>query len=237
MRTWGIMRRNTAELVGALSAALLATFAYLIWREAGARWAGTWPGHLLGIVGLAMMLWAGFGYSWRKRHPASGDVAMQVAMQTHIVAGLVGPYLVILHSGMAFRGLAGVLTLVMVIVVASGLVGRAIYTAVPRNVAAADPVRAAMLDAELAKLEIEHAELLRQGDPDPAARERLRRAMTALHHEEELLRSEWRQVGGAMTWRRIFSIWWFLHVPVSAALWVLAGAHVAASLYYVTFGQ
>jgi hypothetical protein len=231
------MRRNTAELVGASSAALLATLAYLAWREVGARWAGTWPGHLLGIAGLALMLWAGFGYSWRKRHPASGDVAMKVAMQSHVVAGLVGPYLVILHSGLAFRGLAGVLTLVMVLVVASGVVGRAIYSALPRDVVAADPVRAAMLDADLARLEIEHAELLRQGDPDPAARQRLRRAMTALHHEEELLRSEWRQTGGTMNWRRFFSIWWFLHVPVSAALWVLAGVHVVASLYYATFGR
>ena len=47
--------------------------------------------------------------------------------------GLVGPYMVLLHPAAEFRGLAAVVTLLTVIVVISGLVGRYIYTAVPRT--------------------------------------------------------------------------------------------------------
>ena len=79
--------------------------------------------------------------------------------------------------------------------VVSGVVGRAIFTAVPRQVSLIDPVRAAMLDAELARLETENADLLRRGDPDPARREAVRREMIALRHREELARSEWRVAG------------------------------------------
>ena len=43
--------------------------------------------------------------------------------------------MVLLHPAMRFRGLAAVLTLLTVVVVASGVVGRYIYTRVPRTVA------------------------------------------------------------------------------------------------------
>jgi hypothetical protein len=51
----------------------------------------------------------------------------------HIYTGIVGPYLVILHSSWKFHGLAGVLTLMTVMVVASGFIGRYIYTSMPRT--------------------------------------------------------------------------------------------------------
>jgi hypothetical protein len=155
-------------------------------------------------------------------------------MRSHVVAGLVGPYLVILHSGFAFRGLAGVLTLLMVIVVASGVVGRAIMSAVPVRVGLVDPVRAAMLDAELARLETMEAELSRESAADAVRMDALQREMVATRHEQELLRTQWRQRGAGKTMRCLLSIWWYLHVPVSAALWVLASAHVVAALYYAT---
>ena len=158
---------------------------------------------------------------------------MHAAMQLHIVAGLLGPYLVILHSGLAFHGLAGVLTLLMVLVVASGVVGRAVVAALPAHVELADPVRAALLDAELARLETRQAELAREGG-DATARDAVRREIASVRHEQELRRAEWMQVGGAAVARRAVSVWWLLHVPVSAALWVLALVHIVATLYFVT---
>lgn len=184
------MRRNTAELAGGIATAVVATLVHAVWRDAGARWAGTLPGHLLGVVGVLLMLWATVDYARRKRGQQPGGVAMRTAMRSHVMAGVLGPYLVILHSGFAFRGLAGALTLLMLLVVVSGVIGRAIFTAVPRKIALVDPVRAAMLDAELARLETENADLLRRGDPDPARREAVRREMIALRHREELARSE-----------------------------------------------
>jgi hypothetical protein len=229
--------RATGELVGGASAAILSTVAFIAWRNGSAGWAGGLAGHALGVAGFALMVWAGFAYTWRKRAPAPGDSAMRGAMQTHIVAGLVGPYLVILHSGLVFSGLAGGLTLLMVVVVASGLVGRAVFTAVPRSIAVADPVRAALLDADLARLETEAADLAREDAPDPARRDALRAEMVSVRHEQEHLRAQWQQRGASVAWRRAFSAWWFLHVPVSMALWVLAVAHAAGAMYYSTFSR
>lgn len=231
------MRRNTAELLSGIATAVIATIVYALWRAPDARWAGTWPGHLLGLLGALLMLWATVDYSRRKRRQEAGGVAMRTAMRSHVMAGLLGPYLVILHSGFVLGGLAGLLTWVMVLVVASGLIGRAVFTALPRPVSLVDPVRAAMLDAELARLETENADLLRRGDSDPDRREAIRREMIALRHREELARSEWRTVGGVGFWRRALGLWWYLHIPMSAALWVLALAHIAAALYYGTLSR
>ncbi|HEX4933572.1 MAG TPA: hypothetical protein VFV33_10370 [Gemmatimonadaceae bacterium] len=237
MRTSAIAPRAIGEAVGGVAVALLATLAFVAWRANTERWASGLPGHALGMLGVALMLWAAFAYSWRKRHPHPGDTAMREAMQWHVFAGLLGPYLVILHSGLAFRGVAGVLTLAMVLVVASGVVGRAVYTAVPRRITVADPVRAALLDAEMARLEVELAELARAPNPDDARREALRAAFVSARHEQEHQRGTIEARGAGVGWRRLLSIWWFLHVPISLSLWVLAIAHVAGALYYGTLGR
>ena len=234
---WGTMRPPIADAVAGGGAALLATAVYAVARQDGRAWASSWPGHLLGVAGILLMLFAAVDYGRRKRALAAPDTTMRDAMRLHVVAGLLGPYLVILHSGFAFGGLAGVLSLVMVVVVGSGIVGRALYTAVPRHVGVADPVRAAMLDAELARLELASADLLRQGDPDPARREALRHEMLNARHQEEVLRATWRANGPAESWRRLLRLWWYLHSPMSAALWVLAAVHVVAALWYATLSR
>jgi hypothetical protein len=58
---------------------------------------------------------------------------MSLWLQAHVFTGLVGAYLVVLHSAWKFNGLAGVLTLLTLVVVFSGLIGRYLYTAVPRT--------------------------------------------------------------------------------------------------------
>lgn len=249
MRMSAIAPRATGELVGGSLAAALATVAFVVWRDGSTRWASGLPGHVLGAIGLALMLWAGVAYTWRKRREAAGDAGMRAAMQSHIVAGLLGPYLVILHSGLAFHGVAGALTLLMVLVVASGLVGRAVFTAVPRQIALADPVRMALLEGEEARLEAALADLARESarvtadeeaNAATTASERgraLRAELVSVRHEQEHLRGEWRERGSSATWRRVLSVWWFLHVPVSMALWVLAFVHMGGALYYATFSR
>ena len=230
-------RPHTAELLAAAVTAAAAILAYLVGREGVVRWAGSGVGHLLGVVGILLMLWAGFGYSWRKRSTAPGAGAMRAAMHSHVVAGLLGPLLVILHSGFTFHGVAGLLALAMVLVVLSGVVGRAVFGALPRGVTVADPIRLAMLDADLARLEAQLAELGRAPAPETGAEAALRRRLTDLKHEHELLRTSWRAEGGAVAWRKVLSAWWFFHVPVSLALWVLALAHVAGALWYGTLSR
>src|SRR4030043_1266298 len=91
-------------------------------------------GHGLGIVGFVFMLMTETLYSLRKRSRSVRWGRMSNWLQFHIFTGLVGPYMVLLHSSWKFNGLAGMVMLLTIIIVASGLLGRYIYTSVPRNV-------------------------------------------------------------------------------------------------------
>lgn len=93
---------------------------------------GGMPGHASGIAGGLLMLWAAFGYSWRKNPAHRAEDSGRTWLWSHVVAGLAGPALVLLHGGFTARGLAGITTLLMLVVVASGVAGRWVYTALPR---------------------------------------------------------------------------------------------------------
>ena len=54
-------------------------------------------------------------------------------LQFHIFTGLVGPFMVLLHTSWKFNGLAGVTTLFTLIIVVSGFIGRYIFTRIPRT--------------------------------------------------------------------------------------------------------
>lgn len=231
-----IARQRTTDLALAVAGVAGGLAAFLLSGREAIRFPSTLAGHVMGTVGLGLMLWAGFGYSWRKRRTAAG-VSMQRAMRLHVIAGSVGPLLVLLHSGLEFHGLAGGLTLATLVVAGSGALGRAVFTAAPRAVAVSDPVRAAMLDAELARLEVLAADRARAGTVDAPGDEALRARMVALRHEQEHLRAHWEQAPASAAWRRALSGWWYLHVPLSYALWVLAAAHVVAALWYSTLAR
>ncbi len=95
--------------------------------------AGALFGHLLGILGFILMLLTETLYSIRKRSKTARWGSMASWLQFHIFTGLVGPYLVLLHSSWKFNGLAGATTLLTIIIVISGFIGRYIYTQIPRT--------------------------------------------------------------------------------------------------------
>jgi len=90
-------------------------------------------GHSLGIVGFLLMLMTETLYSLRKRSRSARWGKMSAWLEFHIFTGLVGPFMVLLHTSWKFNGLAGVTTLFTVIIVISGFVGRYIYTRIPRT--------------------------------------------------------------------------------------------------------
>ena len=100
--------------------------------------ASEFVGHSLGIVGFLLMLMTETLYSLRKRSRVARWGRMSTWLEFHIFTGLVGPFMVFLHTSWKFNGLAGVVTLMMIIVVVSGFIGRYIYTAVPRTVDGAE---------------------------------------------------------------------------------------------------
>ena len=91
-------------------------------------------GHSIGILGFILMLMTETLYTLRKRSRSARWGRMSTWLQFHIFTGLVGPYMVLLHTSWKFNGLAGMVMLLTIIIVASGFLGRYIYTSVPRTV-------------------------------------------------------------------------------------------------------
>ena len=150
--------------------------------------------------------------------------SMRAWLRVHIVMGIVGPYLVLLHTAWAFQGLAGVLTLLMLVVVASGFIGRYIYTAVPRTADGA-VVEALELTEQLAAL--------RKADAAD-----LMPATNAARHEhrqiERRIRTLERQMSALRWQRRALATWHTVHIPIGMGMFVVAFVHIGATLYYAT---
>lgn len=129
------MHPNSHELWVAFIAILIISVVYLlaILLLGGIPAASEFFGHTLGVVGFLLMLMTEMLYTLRKRSRSARWGRVSSWLQFHIVTGLVGPYLVLLHSSWKFNGLAGMVLLMTGIVVVSGFVGRYIYTAIPRS--------------------------------------------------------------------------------------------------------
>lgn len=129
------MLRGNRELWLAFLAMVLMTGVYalimLLTREVPP--AGELFGHGMGIVGFILMLMTETLYSLRKRSRSVRWGRMSAWLQFHIFTGLVGPYMVLLHTSWKFNGIAGVTTLFTVIIVVSGFIGRYIFTRIPRT--------------------------------------------------------------------------------------------------------
>jgi hypothetical protein len=126
---------NNKEIWLSLLAAILITAVYafvILWTRAIPP-AGAFFGHMLGILGFILMLLTEILYSIRKRSRTARWGSMASWLQFHIFTGLVGPYLVLLHSSWKFNGLAGATTLLTILIVISGFIGRYIYTQIPRT--------------------------------------------------------------------------------------------------------
>lgn len=129
------MLRGNRELWLALLAMVLLSGLYglvVVWtREIPP--AGELFGHGIGIIGFLLMLMTETLYSLRKRSRSVKWGRLSTWLQVHIFMGLVGPFMVLLHSSWKFNGLAGVTTLLTVIIVVSGFIGRYIFTRIPRT--------------------------------------------------------------------------------------------------------
>jgi hypothetical protein len=190
------MLHKASELWLALLAILFITLVYLFVMVVGAGIpaASSLFGHGIGIVGFLLMVMTETLYTLRKRSRSARWGSMATWLQFHIFTGLVGPYMVLLHTSWRFNGVAGVLMLLTVLVVASGFVGRYIYTAIPRTADGAE-----LLETEIERLMIrlEHS-LAEQLETLPADLSPFGRRL-ALAEEPA--------AGGAFALRRVVSGW------------------------------
>ncbi len=154
--------------------------------------AGDDTGYWMGVAGAVMMLLL-FSYPLRKHYRFAhnwGPVRMWLVL--HMVLGIGGPLLILVHSGFRFGSLnAGVALLSMVIVALSGVAGRFIYMRVNRG-----------LHGEIAGLQDLK---LRAGLEQEGVRSRLNFARQVEQTLLDFAQRERAAVPGWQThWRRIF---------------------------------
>ncbi len=218
-----VVRPKPVELWWALAIIGLITGLYLLLVQ----FAGLTPrssgllGHGIGIAGFLLMLMTETLYSLRKRSRRARWGRTASWLRFHIVTGLVGPYMVLLHAAWRYNGLAGLVMLMTVVVVASGFVGRYIYTRIPRN---ADGL---MLQATELQAQVEAGRVALADDGASNTREV--RRLAARQRQLE------RQAASQLTLRRAMGVWTAVHIPLGVALFTAAFVHVAAALYYATF--
>ncbi len=141
------------ELELSLAAILVLSGVYIAYELLAEPRGGHPFGHTLGIIGAVMMLMTETLYSLRKRTTLlnwAGPVRYWLSF--HIFTGIVGPFLVLMHTGLQFRGLAGISFLLTITVVASGFLGRYLYTALPRTLSGVTTSRREM-EAEITAIQ------------------------------------------------------------------------------------
>jgi len=166
---------NNRELWYSFAAILIISVAYLfivMMYEQVPR-SREFFGHSIGILGFLLMLMTETLYSVRKRRRTARWGRMASWLEFHIFTGLVGPYMVLLHSSWKFNGLAGVVMLMTVIIVLSGFIGRYIYTALPRTADGVE-IEASALEDQIAHANTELQRWL-SGQPDESFRKLLGR--------------------------------------------------------------
>ncbi len=135
------MKRTLLIIFGLLLAANVAGAAYYLQPVAGRvrsplhAWLrpSGYLGQSLGILALLLFLFLWL-YPIRKRFrklAVTGSIPRW--LHVHVIAGLTVPFVAATHAGWRFTGLAGLGFAAMVIVWASGIVGRYLYTRIPRS--------------------------------------------------------------------------------------------------------
>ena len=133
------MTAISIELRIALVAVFLITVLYRLLAQNGIPESSSALGYGLGIVGVVLMLGAEVLHTWRKAQKGASQLGkIKTWLQGHIIIGLLGPYLVLLHSAWGLNGVAGAAMLLAFLMVASGFLCNYIYPSLPRNVEGAE---------------------------------------------------------------------------------------------------
>ena len=217
-----VARQSNREFWLAFFAILVVTASYFLIITVGGKIpaASGFFGHMLGVIGFLLMVMTEILYSLRKRSRSARWGRMSSWLSFHIFTGIVGPYLVMLHTAWTFKGLAGIVTLMTLIVVVSGFIGLYIYTSIPRSADGIE-VEASGIEREISQI----ANEIKTLDQTQAAHLRV-----LLKRQDQLEG----QIGSMMRARQLLSLWHTIHIPLGMALFSAAFIHIGAALYYAT---
>ena len=168
---------------------------------------------------------------------------MRTLLAWHIYAGVLGPILVLIHTGHKFESVLGIaLTAMVLIVVVSGFVGRYLMSKINREI----KEKRAMLAEANAQYE-SALQALRDRPEEAALTRPFQHVLARL-----FLRTDTGATSGGVgvvqlaesvadleyavrthqTFKRAFAKWLKLHIVLSVILYVLLGLHIWASIYF-----
>lgn len=242
------MKEREPVIVGGLVALLL-----ILWLgfplHQSPRFAGSFWGGVLGVSGAILMLVPLVYLVVKRIKPLKRYVTKYVTMRTllawHIYAGVLGPILVLLHTGHKFDSVLGItLTAMVLIVVVSGFIGRYLMSRISKDIKS----KRALLQKANMHYESALAELRKQ--PEQA---RLIRPFTgfltrmfmtveplgetflpgshAVRLAESIADLEY-AIRTHETFKRAFSSWLRFHIVISIVLYVLLALHIWAAAYF-----
>jgi len=183
-------------------------------------------GHLLGILGFLLMLLTETLYTLRKKSQSARWGKMSDWLEFHIFTGLVGPFMVLLHSSWKFNGLAGAVMLMTLLIVASGFVGRYIYTAIPRTAEGVE-IQADALEQLILQIDRQIVQL----DSINPHSQKLLKQKRDLKNEKRKLINNVKSLGRTRKW---MAIWHAIHIPLGMGLFAAAFIHITGAIYYAT---
>ena len=246
------MKERERPIISALvSLFLLFWLGFLFHRSP--LFAGSFRGGMLALAGTFLML-IPLAYSIAKRiaplhRLLTRYVSMQMFLVVHIYAGVVGPILVVLHTGHKFESPLGIaLTAMTLIIVVSGFVGRYLMRSVGGEI---QEKRQWLVELKAAFARTQ--EEIRKNPP--AARDlttlqglvgrfvtrllvydgvpgaKLPLAARALGIAESMADVEY-AMRTHETLKQAFSVWLSLHIVLSFVLYTLLGLHVWAGIHF-----
>lgn len=229
---------NERKITAALSMIFLLLLAGFLWLQVAA-FSGSLPGHLIGVLGTLIMGYT-LVYPFRKR--IRGKKGKQNPLKYHIYAGLIGPSLVIVHSGHAYASWIGTLAfLAMVTIVLSGLAGRYLLRKINRSLKyqkqGIDKLRGELMDRKsqidaqacVRILELNGSYDEDEADPcDPLVKKRCD-DLAALAHS--VVETEYALQGLSRT-KALFEKWRTVHIYLTAFLFAMILVHALSTIYY-----
>jgi len=247
------MRNHEPILVYSLMAVL-----FIVWLgfplHASPRFAGSLWGGVLAVSG-SLLLLIPFLYSIIKRIKrvkvaVTRRVSMKTMLDWHVYAGILGPILVLLHTGHNYRSpLAIALTTLMLIVVLSGFIGRFLNSKIARSVKAKKVMLGELnLAYEVAADELSrfsgaasYVRPLSSGPvrmalrlmvrSDPSNEDLPAKAARTIELAESIADIEY-AISTHETFKRAFKIWLRWHIVISMGFYVLLGLHVWSGIHF-----
>lgn len=216
------------------------------------RFAGSFWGGVLAVSGATLMLFP-LLYLFIKRIPplkriVTRVVSMRTLLTWHIYAGVIGPILVLLHTGHKFESALGIaLTGMTLVVVVSGFVGRYLMSFIAEELREKRDALAGLrneYDALVAAVAqnpqtAEQVGLLRHVQKrlvtwafaGHGQESRLSTPAKALRLAESIADVEY-AIASHEHFKRAFGVWLKFHIVISLVLYALLGLHIWAAIHF-----